>query len=229
MNTCLKAGFSGVEIHAYPTPEVKKSLEGMKGDIKKLKLVTVHYPLHSEEALMLRSSSLLKRRIAIDLLTKEFKFLEQFKPSLYVVHPGKAYSPLEDFGLLKKACERHGMRLSLENGMTYPNNELGNVRRLCRMLGVGMTLDVGHAFLSKQDVYNLSPLKDVLEHVHLHNVGKTDHLRLSEGFISMPKVIEALKKINYDKGIVLEVHKDPDFFEALKESKKIMDLLWKEM
>ena len=144
-----------------------------------------------------------------------------------IVHPGKTYSPLEDFGLLKKACERHGMSLSLENGTSHPNNDVGNLRRLCKLLGVGMTLDVGHAYLSKQDVYDLSPIKDVLEHVHLHNVGSTDHIRLETGFISIPKVVDALKRIEYDKGIVLEVHNDPDFFEAIAESKKVLDLLWK--
>jgi sugar phosphate isomerase/epimerase len=224
-----KAGYTGVEIHPYPDPKSMDALLRVKDRLKEFELVTAHYPLYSPEASLLSSPSLLKRRYAVQALAKNIKFVSQFEPRLYIVHPGRAYSPLEDFIALKDACRRQGMRLSLENGTSHPHKDLATARMTCKLLGVGMTLDVGHAFASKQDIYELSGLKDVIEHVHLHNVSDTDHQRFSGGFISMPLVVEALKRIQYDKGIVAEVHHDPDFLEALVESKKILDLLWKRL
>lgn len=222
-----KSGYTGVEIHPYPDRASVDALLKVKDDLKDFELVTSHYPLRSAEASRLYSPSLLKRRLGLQGLVENIRFASQFGTELYIVHPGRTYSPLEDLAVLKDACQKHGMRLSLENGIAHPHEDLVNVRRTCRLLGVGMTLDVGHAFLAKQDVYDLSRVKDVIEHVHLHNVSDHDHMRFSDGFLSMPLAVKALKKIKYDKAIVAEVHHDPEFEEALVDSKKVLDLLWK--
>jgi sugar phosphate isomerase/epimerase len=223
----LKAGYRGVEISTCLNNKSREAWLKVKKDLKDFDLITFHFPMHDEAAKMMYSYSLFKRRLGVKLLTDEFEFISQFEPQLYVVHAAKAYSPIEDFRVLKNKCEEYGMRLSIENGKTLPRGELSQVRRTCKLLDVGMTLDIGHAFKAKQNIENLSQIKDVLEHTHLHNVEQKNHQGLSHGFMSIPIVVQALKEINYDKGIVLEIHKDPHFEYELIESKKILDLLWK--
>lgn len=227
IGTARKVGYKGVELHIYPNQRSRDSFEKIKKDLRDFELVTAHYPLYSEEAKMLYSFSMLKRRIGIKLLSDELEFLSKFEPEFYIIHAGRAYSPMEDFILLKEECKKYGMKLSMENGMSHPGGDLDYVRKICNLLDVGMTLDIGHAFIAKQDVDDFSKIQDVVEHVHLHNVTTGDHQGLANGFISIPKVVEALKKIQYDRGIVMEIHNDPDFLEALVESKKILDILWK--
>jgi sugar phosphate isomerase/epimerase len=223
----LKLGYRGVEISTCMNQESRNAWMKVKKDLKDFDLVTFHYPMHDEGAKMLYSFSLLKRRLAVKLLTDEFEFISKFEPKIYVVHAAKVYSPIEDFILLKEKCEEYGMKLSIENSKLLPRGELIYVKQMCNLLGVCMTLDVGHAFRTKQNIEDLSPIKDVIEHVHLHNVTEINHQGLGNGLISIPKVIKALKEIRYDKGIVMEIHKDPRFEDALIESKKILDLLWK--
>jgi sugar phosphate isomerase/epimerase len=226
MNIAKKAGYRGVEISIYPSQRSRDAFLKVKKQIKDFDLVTAHYPLHSEEARMLYSTSMLKRRIAIKLLTDEFAFLSKFEPELYIVHAARAYSPLEDFVLLKEECEKYGMKLSVENGTSYPRSNLDHVRRICNLLEVGMTLDIGHAFVAKENIEDFTAIKDIVEHVHLHNVTDIDHQGLGDGFLSVPKAVRALKEIEYDGGVVLEIQKDLKFQDALVESKKILDILW---
>ncbi len=229
IGTARKVGYKGVELHIYPNQRSRDSFEKIKKDLKDFELVTAHYPLYSEEAKMLYSFSMLKRRIGLKLLSDEFEFISKFEPELYIIHAGRAYSPMEDFILLKEECKKYGMKLSMENGMSYPGGDLDYVRKICNLLDVGMTLDIGHAFVAKQNVDDFSKLKEIVEHVHLHNMTEKDHQGLARGLMPVPNAINALKEINYDRGIVLEIHNDPKFMEALVESKKILDLLWKKL
>lgn len=71
-------------------------------------------------------------------------------------------------------------------------------------------LDIPHAFTSggmKSVIDYINTFRDKIIHIHWHdNHGNTDeHLAIGEGFIDHEKVVKALKDIDYDRTITLEV------------------------
>lgn len=96
--------------------------------------------------------------------------------------------------------------------------------------GLKVHLDVGHAFIEngmkgiKEYIEAFS--KDI-EHIHIHdNHGESDeHLPVGKGKIDWNKVVELLKKINYDKTITFEVFTSKK--DAVKSREKIRKLWMK--
>ena len=71
-------------------------------------------------------------------------------------------------------------------------------------------LDIPHAFTSggmKSVIDYINTFRDKIVHIHWHdNHGlKDEHLPIGEGFIDHQRAIEALKEIDYDRTITLEV------------------------
>jgi sugar phosphate isomerase/epimerase len=71
-------------------------------------------------------------------------------------------------------------------------------------------LDIPHAFTSggmKSVIDYINTFRDKIAHIHWHdNHGKRDeHLPIGEGFIDHQKAVKALKDIDYDRTITLEV------------------------
>ncbi|MFY9872760.1 MAG: sugar phosphate isomerase/epimerase family protein [Candidatus Nitrosopolaris sp.] len=71
-------------------------------------------------------------------------------------------------------------------------------------------LDIPHAFTSggmKSVIEYINTFRDKIIHIHWHdNHGKTDeHLPIGEGLIDHEKAVRALKDIDYDRTITLEV------------------------
>ncbi len=71
-------------------------------------------------------------------------------------------------------------------------------------------LDVPHAFTSggMDSVFEyISTFRDKIIHIHWHdNHGKKDeHLALGEGLINHKNIVKALKDVEYDRTITLEV------------------------
>ena len=54
------------------------------------------------------------------------------------------------------------------------------------------------------------------------------HVGLGSGYMPLPEIISALKQIKYNAGIILEIHHDKNYEQALRKSKQILDLLWKQ-
>src|ERR671918_2769021 len=76
-------------------------------------------------------------------------------------------------------------------------------------------LDVPHAFTSggtKSVIDYINTFRDKIIHIHWHdNHGKRDeHLPIGEGFIDHQRAIKALKDIDYDRTITLEVFTNSD-------------------
>ena len=76
-------------------------------------------------------------------------------------------------------------------------------------------LDVPHAFTSggmKSVIDYINTFRDKIIHIHWHdNHGKRDeHLPIGEGFIDHQRAIKALKGIDYDRTITLEVFTNSD-------------------
>jgi sugar phosphate isomerase/epimerase len=124
----------------------------------------------------------------------------------------------------------HGTILALENAgggpAFYPQNieELKQV--ISELEGVKITFDIAHAHLAEHKAgrkftaeaiaNSIKRVKEYLIHVHLHdNHGEHDeHLVPGEGSIDFAPIVRALKEINYDKMVVVELFDPGNAVEA---------------
>jgi len=194
--------------------------------------VSVHGPIwdfnpvswHRE----VRSLALKKMKQSIDVCSK-------LGGDLVVVHPGRC--PIPQIGKLLTTAKawfvefasdclehakRRGIKLTLENFPTnseHPYSSPKDMVALARRLdGLGITYDVGHAFLHKRRENVGSPEKDMAEeirligkhlaHVHIHDNsgGWDEHLIPGNGEIDFRPIVKELKKVNYPGRIIAELH-----------------------
>lgn len=189
--------------------------------------ITAHYSIRSHAAELFFSENLMRRRAGMNLLIEMLPYYRALNAQLYIIHPGRTFSPITEMEEIRDACIQNGMKMCLENSSSGEYADITKVANLCRTLKVGLTLDIGHLFMNKQPIDNFKDLQDIVEHVHLHDVDdKQDHVRLGGGFVPLPKVVQGLKEIKYDKSIILETHHDPTFPDSLVESKKMLDVMW---
>jgi sugar phosphate isomerase/epimerase len=90
-------------------------------------------------------------------------------------------------------------------------------------------LDMPHAFTSggmKPVIDYINTFRDKIVHIHWHdNHGKRDeHLPIGEGFIDHKKVVKALKGIDYDRTITLEVFTNSN---DAKSSADKLRIIWR--
>jgi len=118
----------------------------------------------------------------------------------------KSLTELVEYG------KRRGVSVMLENGaFAKVFSELGNYKYVAdRVKGLGVHLDVGHAFIHggmKNVLKFITAFGKRIVHVHIHdNYGKEDdHLPLGVAKIEYESVIKALKKIGYDRTVTFEV------------------------
>jgi sugar phosphate isomerase/epimerase len=109
-------------------------------------------------------------------------------------------------------AKKSEVRVMLEN--TPLSNGIHNVEEfkyvIDKVPSLFVHLDIPHAFTSggmKSVIDYISTFRDKIIHIHWHdNHGKRDeHLPIGEGLIDHPKAIKALKDVDYDKTITLEV------------------------
>jgi sugar phosphate isomerase/epimerase len=87
---------------------------------------------------------------------------------------------------------------------------------------IGLVFDVGHANLNRQIESFLTVFKDNIVHIHAHdNDGKDDqHLGIGLGNIDWNNVANLLRKIAYDKTVIIES------VEHIEESKHKLEQLF---
>jgi sugar phosphate isomerase/epimerase len=150
-----------------------------------------------------------------------------------VVHPGYTFvvhkveeierrtkaNFVEDLNEVLAHAEERGVRIALENVhmpyfFFYNLNEFEGLR--AKIPGIGMALDVGHAFITQKargthdpEGAILADLEQIgvehLVHVHLHNNRgtKDDHTFL-RGSINMERIVRGLERIGYAGKIIIE-------------------------
>ncbi len=134
--------------------------------------------------------------------------------------------------LLKKA-KGLGMNLMVEHFRGPFARPEPLVKLFQALPELGFHLDVAHANLftsSNRTFIFLDKFSDQLMHVHFSdNLGGTQdlHLPVGAGNIRWKDIIKALKKVNYQGGITLEVFSE--YRQYLLESKKIVERLWQEV
>ncbi|MGC8816473.1 MAG: sugar phosphate isomerase/epimerase family protein [Candidatus Hadarchaeum sp.] len=175
------------------------------------------------------------RRLALKYMRKSIDVCSALGGEIVVVHPGRCPFPrVKNF--LSPARERflrftqesleyarsRGVKLALENfpmAAEFPYSSPQEMLPLVKELdGLGITFDVGHAFLNKIWQNISSPERRIAEeiklvgdhivNVHFHdNRGRhDDHLPPGEGSINFRPIVNALRKIGYDGWITVELH-----------------------
>jgi len=121
--------------------------------------------------------------------------------------------------------EEYGVNLALENlphKYWFLMSTPAEFMRLYKEtnLPVGITLDLGHAHLEGQIKPFIDQLADKIVHIHAsNNFGSDDeHNGVEDGTIDYQWLAEALRKIGYDKTVVVEsMRKVPESIAALKK------------
>lgn len=127
--------------------------------------------------------------------------------------------------------EEKGIKLAVEtgsHGADYPGTPEELSQSVKTQKNVGITLDIGHLYLSAQnrDENEEKWISDVIEklanetiNVHIHdNKGHSDdHLLPGQGEIDFEPIIKALEK-NYEGPLILEIWDLSDPLEAVRES-----------
>ncbi len=106
-------------------------------------------------------------------------------------------------------CAGDGLKVVMEN-----TTEMSSVKDYDRIIsgvrGLGVNLDIGHAFISggmKNVTNHIRKFSKNIHHIHMHdNHGKSDeHLPVGMASIDFRKVVYELKRIKYSGTISLEV------------------------
>jgi sugar phosphate isomerase/epimerase len=132
-----------------------------------------------------------------------------------------------------EACWRHarelGITFTVENvdRADFPYSTVEELKQLAEGFeGLGITYDVGHAYLARRKEKLKDPEADIagaikkagelLIHVHLHdNRGfKDDHLPPGEGEIDFEPILGVLKDIGYRGHLIAELWGPENSFEV---------------
>lgn len=133
----------------------------------------------------------------------------------------------ESVRFLLKIAEDYGVKIAIENGPTPYPYVMRTVEDFTKFYeenseDIELVLDVGHANLSGQIEFFLKTFPNKIAHIHLSdNNGKSDqHLGIGYGKIDWQKFIETVKKITYDKIVVIESIKNIE--ESLQKVKQLL-------
>jgi sugar phosphate isomerase/epimerase len=164
-------------------------------------------------------------------LEKSISYASDLNAFVWVFHPGletgvSMFYPgmgwlqnLKTARLLLKIASDYGVKIAIENVPEPYPFLMKSVEDFTKFYDeinedIGLAFDVGHANLNGQTERFLTILAGKIVHIHAHdNQGKSDqHLGIGYGNIDWKKVANLLKRISYDKLVIIES------FEHIEES-----------
>jgi len=230
MDTCY------IEIVDDGTHELdKKRVATLKEAAKSHDL---EYSLHAPFAdINIASPSKTMLNASMKRLKQSMFYANMLDAKLWVFHPGAKtgigqFYPGADWKQnnesireLYKAAEEYGVNIALENlpakyyfFMSKPDEFLRFYRET--NLPIGIVMDVGHAHLEGQIEPFFNMLADKIVHIHASdNNGLDDqHLGIGEGKIDYNWFQQTLKKMGYDKSVIIESMTNvPQSIQKLKQ------------
>jgi sugar phosphate isomerase/epimerase len=122
-------------------------------------------------------------------------------------------------------AEEYGINIALENlpaKYWFLMNTPEEFQKMYKEtnLPIGITMDLGHANLEGQIQPFFNQLADKIVHIHASNNDGSDdqHFGVEDGNIDYVWFAETLKKIGYDKSVIVEsMHKVPESIHKLKQ------------
>jgi sugar phosphate isomerase/epimerase len=200
----------------------------------------IKYSVHTPFAdINIASPSKPMLKAMLKRLKKSITYASALDASTWVFHPGlktgvSIFYPGKDWNqnlkttrLLFKFARDHGVEAAIENVPEPFPFLMKSVEDFTRFYSevnedIGLVLDIGHANINGQTETFLTKFADKIVHVHAHdNYGKSDqHLGIGYGNVDWNQVANLLKKISYDKTVIIES------VEHIKESiQKLKQLL----
>jgi sugar phosphate isomerase/epimerase len=174
---------------------------------------------------------------AMKRLKQSLQNAHEIDAKMWVFHPAQitGISQFYPDSLFKQSCEsireiyaiaeEYGINLALENlpakyGFLMSTPE--EFQRLYKetSLPIGVTLDLGHANLEGQIQPFFNQLADKIVHIHASNNygGDDQHNGVMDGNIDYKEVAMNLRRIGYDKTVVVEsIRGVPESIAALKQ------------
>jgi len=156
-------------------------------------------------------------------LEKSISCASALNAYLWIFHPGlktgiSMFYPCMDWlqnfkttRLLLKIAGDYGVKIAIENvPEPYPflMKSVEDFTKFYEEINedIGLVFDVGHANLNGQIEQFLKAFADKIVHIHAHdNNGKSDqHLGIAYGSIDWKNVANTLKRISYDKIVIIE-------------------------
>ena len=232
IDSIIAAGIGVVEL-SYEPPHLF-SLDGALADkVRRLAAEGIGFSMHGPFLEMNLGSYLDEiRQVSRERMLSALRLSARLGAEPVVVHPGYSFFRklkdydrelrarfIEDLGTIQEEARSLGIRIALENVfMSYFYfQELDEFAAISEAVpGIGVTLDIGHAYISKCAAKHPDPegaiIDDVrrlgvenLFHVHLHNNGgsRDDH-DFVEGSIDMARVLKGLTDLGYAGKVVIE-------------------------
>ncbi|MDD3846384.1 MAG: sugar phosphate isomerase/epimerase [Syntrophorhabdaceae bacterium] len=232
IDSILTAGIRVVEL-SYEPPHLF-SLDGeMIGKVRRLAGEGVGFSMHGP-FLEINPGSYLDeiRNVSRERLLAAVRLSAEIGADPVVVHPGYSFFRklkefdsglqarfIEDLATVAEEARSCGVRIALENVfMSYFYfQELGEFGAInAAVPGIGVTLDIGHAYISKCAAKHPDPEGGIIDdvrrmgienlfHVHLHNNdGSRDDHGFVKGSIDMGRVLRGLKGLGYRDKVVIE-------------------------
>jgi sugar phosphate isomerase/epimerase len=185
---------------------------------------SLKYSVHAPFAdINIASQSPPMRKTMLKRLEKSISCANILNALMWVFHPGlktgiSMFYPgmdwiqnLKTIRLLLKIADDYGVKIAIENvPEPYPflMKSIDDFRKFYQEIGedIGLIFDVGHANLNRQITPFLTVFAGKIVHIHAHdNLGDQDqHLGIGYGSIDWKSFADALKRISYDKIVVVE-------------------------
>ncbi len=156
-------------------------------------------------------------------LEKSIAYSSDLDGYVWVFHPGlktgvSMFYPGIDWlqntktaRLLSKIASDYGVKIAIENvPEPYPflMKSVEDFTKFYEEVNedIGLAFDVGHANLNGQIERFLMVFRDKIVHIHAHdNYEESDqHLGIGHGTIDWQKVAKTLKRLSYDKSVIIE-------------------------
>ena len=170
-------------------------------------------------------------------LTRSLANANAIDAKMWVFHPGQRtgigqFYPGADFKQMCQSIQRlytqaeeYGINIALENlpaKYWFLMNTPEEFQKMYKEtnLPIGITMDLGHANLEGQIQPFFNQLADKIVHIHASNNDGSDdqHFGVEDGNIDYVWFSETLKKIGYDKSVIVEsMHKVPESIQKLKQ------------
>jgi sugar phosphate isomerase/epimerase len=156
-------------------------------------------------------------------LEKSIAYANELNAYVWVFHPGlktgiSMFYPdmdwlqnLKTVRTLSRIANDYGVKIAMENVPEPYPFLMKSVEHFAKFYSefdeeVGLALDIGHANINGQIELFLDSFADKIVHIHAHdNDGRGDqHLGIGYGSVNWKNFAEKLKKIAYDKTVIVE-------------------------
>ncbi|MBE9571000.1 MAG: sugar phosphate isomerase/epimerase [Proteobacteria bacterium] len=228
-------------------PDLEQEIESVKGMLKQYDLSCVIEtgarflldPWHKHEPTLISGESK-RRKYRLDFLKKAVNIGAKLDAKAISFWSGKKSENVDDENAWKwlvsgcrelSACaEKQGIPLAFEPEPGMFIETLYEYQKLKKDVGndiFGLTLDLGHAFLTEKAAVgeSIRMFRHDIKNIHIEDMkkGKHEHLFFGEGDMNFPEIFHALKETSYNGPVNVELSRHSH--DAVEVAKKARDFL----